>query len=57
VLSTSAKRYELASETAEGAGSAIMYRVRLKKSTSADEFIERFRAATSGAVTKADLVD
>lgn len=57
VLSSSVKRFEMVSEAAEGSGSAIVYRVRLKKSTTGDEFIEGFRAAVGGAITKAELVD
>jgi hypothetical protein len=57
VLASSVKRFELVSEAAEGAGTAIVYQVRLKKSTTADEFLERFREAAGYAVAKAELVD
>jgi hypothetical protein len=57
VLQSLSKRYEPAGEAGGGDGAAILYRVRLKKSTTADEFIERFRAAAGSAVRKADLVD
>jgi hypothetical protein len=56
-LSALVKSYELTSETSEGAGTALLYRVRLKKRTTPEAFIESFRAAAGSAVAKADLVD
>jgi len=55
-LSLHAKRFEPMSET-EGDGSAILYRVRLRKSTTTDEFIELFRAAAGSAVRNAAFAD
>lgn len=57
VLSALVKSYDLASETAEGGATAVVYRVRLKKRATAEAFIESFRAAAGSAVAKADLVD
>jgi hypothetical protein len=56
-LASLVKRHDRRSETAEADGSALTYRIRLKKSTSPDEFLERFRAATAGAIRKAELID
>jgi hypothetical protein len=56
-LSWHTKRYDRLSETAEGDGFAVVYRIRLKKSTTPDEFLERFRAAAAAAVRKAELTD
>jgi hypothetical protein len=56
VLASGAKRYDLVSAE-EDDGSAIVYRVRLKKNTDGDDFLDRFRAATGTAVKKADFVD
>ncbi len=57
ILASSAKRYEFASETTDGDGTALAYRIRLKKSVSAEEFLERFRAAAAAEVRKAEFVD
>jgi len=57
VLASNVKRYDFVSEMAEDGGSAILYRIRLKKSTTADEFLDRFRAAAGSAIRKADFVD
>lgn len=57
VLSALAKGYELMSETAEGGGTAILYRVRLKKRATPEAFIESFRAAAGSAIRKAELID
>jgi|CXWL01.1.fsa_nt_gi hypothetical protein len=56
-LANTAKRYEIVSEEAAGDGLAIVYQVRLKKSSSAPEFLERLRAAAGSAVRKAELID
>jgi hypothetical protein len=51
------KRYDRESEAAEDGGATLVYRIRLKKSTTGDQFLERFRATVAGAVRKADLID
>lgn len=56
-LAETVKRYEKVSEQPSPDGQAIVYKIRLKKSTSASEFIERFRALAGGAVRKAELID
>lgn len=57
ILAATTKRFELASEGPGRDGSAIVYRIRLKKSTTAEQFLERFRAATASEVSRADFVE
>jgi len=57
MLSSSVKRYERALEGGASGGSSITYRVRLKKGTSGDDFLARFRSAVGDAVRKAEFVD
>jgi hypothetical protein len=45
------------SEAAEGDGFAVLYRIRLKKSTTGEAFLERFRASAADAIRKAELID
>jgi len=47
-----AKRYDRVADD-----SAILYRIRLKKSTSGDELLDRVRASAAGAIRKAELID
>jgi len=56
-LSWHAKRYDSVSETAEGGVSTVLYRIRLKKSTTSDQFLERFRASAADAIRKAEFID
>lgn len=56
-LSGLAKRYEPMSEAEESGTVAITYQVRLKKSTTGDEFLDRLRTAVGGVIKKADFVD
>jgi hypothetical protein len=56
-LSAHAKRYEPQSEVEEGDGWVIVYSVRLRKSTTGDEFLERFREAASSVLKNADFVE
>ncbi len=56
-LTWHAKRYDRVSETTEGDGAVALYKVRLKKSTSGDEFLARFRAAAADAIRKAELIE
>ncbi len=56
-LSWHTKRYDLVSESVEGGGPAVLYRIRLKKSTSAEELLDRLRATAAEAISKADFVD
>lgn len=56
-LSWHAKRYDLLSESVEGGGPVVVYRIRLKKSTSGDQFLDLLRAAAPGAIRKAELID
>lgn len=51
------KRFEIASQSSEGGAASIVYRVRLKKSATAEEFLERFKAAVGGAIASAEFVD
>lgn len=57
ILASSAKRHEFTSENAEGGNPGLTYRIRLKKSVSAEEFLERFRAAAAAEVSKAEFAD
>ena len=56
-LSSHAKRYELQSEAEDGDGWVIVYAVRLRKSTTGDEFLDLFREATGSAIRSADFVE
>ena len=57
ILASSAKRHEFVAEGAEDGNPGLTYRIRLKKSVSAEEFLHRFRAAAATEVAKAEFVD
>ena len=56
-LSWHTKRYDRVSESVTGDGPTVLYRVRLKKSASGDELVDRLRATAPDAIRKAEFVD